>query len=70
MRRSHNNSQAFEHIAAALVLVNPNNVIPDLEQSVEVARINLTIDPCEGNKERLRDLLFLLNFFRFRRLGG
>jgi hypothetical protein len=67
-RSSHNTLSA--DIAAALVLVNPNNVIQDLEQSVEVARINAEVDPSEESKERLRDLMFLLNFFRFRRLGG
>ncbi len=68
MRSSHNTNDS--ELIAALVLVNPNNVIPDLEQSVEVAKLNLSFNPSEENKERLRDMTFLLNFFRFRRLGG
>lgn len=67
MRSSHNN---HDNLIAALDLVNPNNVIPDLEQSVEVAKLTAKLNPCETNEERLRDLSFLLNFFRLRRLGG
>lgn len=67
MRSSHNNP---DNLIAALILVNPNNVIPDLEQSVEVAKLTVKMNPCETNEERLRDLSFLLNFFRLRRLGG
>ena len=67
MRRSH---KTTDTLIAALVLVNPNNVIPDLEQSVEIAKLNVKLNPCETNEERLRDLSFLLNFFRLRRLGG
>lgn len=69
MRSSHNNFDQSE-VIFALATVNPNNVIPDLEQSVEVAKLNLSINPNEETKEKVRDLMFLLNFFRVRRLRG
>jgi hypothetical protein len=66
----YSNQKTPSDTIAALGLVNPDNVIPDLEQAVEVAELQSIINPTDNGKERVRDLMFLLNFFRFRRLGG
>jgi hypothetical protein len=65
MRSSHNNTQQLVEV---LSILNPDNVIPSLEQSIEIERLKMDLDPSAVDK--VRDLMFLLNFFRFKRLGG
>lgn len=68
MQRYSNNIN--NEIIHALSNVNPNNVIPTLEQSIELENLKMIINPEDDTKEKIRDLMFLLNFFRIRRLGG
>lgn len=68
MQRYSNNIN--NEIIHALSNVNPNNVIPTLEQSIELENLKMIVNPQDDTKEKIRDLMFLLNFFRIRRLGG
>jgi hypothetical protein len=70
MRRFHNTDLGPADLVFALACVNPNNVIPQLEQSIEVEKLNLLVNPSEEVREKIREMMFLLNFLRLRRLGG
>jgi hypothetical protein len=48
------------HFSVALSLVDPNNIIPCLEQSIEVEEIKLSINPCREIEAKIRDLNFIL----------
>lgn len=48
------------HLSVALSLVDPNNIIPCLEQSIEVEEIKLHINPCRETEVKIRDLNFIL----------
>jgi hypothetical protein len=58
-----------QDILQGLAYVKPSNVIPTLEQGIEVEKLNLTINSTQENEDKIRDLTFLLNFFRIRGLG-
>lgn len=69
MRRSHNIT--FHEFSQILSIVNPNNIIPSLEQSIELEKLKLTVN--QGDEEarnKIRDLTFILDFLRVRRFGG
>jgi hypothetical protein len=67
MRSSNNDYSNLIHVLSA---VNPNNLIPALEQSIEIEKLKLNVNPSEEAEERIRDQMFVLNFLRLRRLGG
>jgi len=50
----------------ALSMVNPDNVIPGLEQAIEMEQLSLIINPEEDRdtQNKIRDLTFLLDFLR------
>jgi len=68
MHRLQNN--ITNELIIALATVNPDNVIPTLEESIEIENLKLITNPTEEAKDKIRDLMFLLNFFHIRRLGG
>lgn len=51
-------------------LINPSNVIPSLEQSIELESLKLILNPSDESRDKIRELNLLLTFFRLRRLGG
>jgi hypothetical protein len=67
MRSFNNDYSDLIHVLSA---VNPNNLIPALEQSIEIEKLKLNANPSEEAEERIRDQMFVLNFLRLRRLGG
>lgn len=48
------------HFSVALSLVDPNNIIPCLEQSIEVEEIKLRINPCRETEVKIRELNLVL----------
>lgn len=56
-------------LAQVLTLVNPENIIPGLEQSIEVEKLKMLVDPSKEIEDKIRDMNLLLDFFRIRRLG-
>lgn len=60
------NSYDIQHV---LELIKPCNIIPSLEQSIELEKIKLDLNPSDENEDKIRELELLLTFFRVRRLG-
>lgn len=53
----------------ALELINPCNIIPSLEQSIELEELKFALNPSDEIRDKIRELNLLLTFFRVRRLG-
>ena len=68
MRSSHKlNHKDLFYIAST---VNPDNIIPALEQHIEIEKLKLNVSNNTESRDKIRDLMFVLNFLRLRRLGG
>jgi hypothetical protein len=52
----------------ALSLVDPANIIPCLEQSIEIEGLNMIVNPSTELEDKIRDLNLLCIFFRCREL--
>lgn len=63
MQRSHNT------FIEALSLIKPSNIIPCLEQSIEVEKLNQIINPSSEGEEKIRELGFLLVVLKAWHLG-
>lgn len=63
MRTSHNT------FVEALSLIKPANIIPCLEQSIEVERLNQIVNPSKDGEEKIRELGFLLVVLKAWHLG-
>lgn len=59
-----------ENLFQALNLVKPAHIIPCLEQEIEIEKLKSTIDCSDDQRDKIRELSFLLAFFRCQRLGG
>jgi hypothetical protein len=56
-------------LVQVLALINPCNIIPCLEQSIEVEKLKLIVNPSRETEDKIREMNLLLDFFRIRRLG-
>lgn len=63
MRNPHNT------FIEALSLIKPENIIPCLEQSIEVEKLNQIVNPTIEGEEKIRELGFLLVVLRAWHLG-
>jgi hypothetical protein len=70
MSSSHNTNVYSIEDLTELNLIDVSKVIPDLEQTVEIQRIHLSVNPNDREvKERMKNIRLLLSFLHFRKLG-
>jgi len=58
-------TKIFSHDALSLLsTIEPNNIIPSLEQSIELEKLNQSINYSKETKQKIRDLNILLRLFK------